>query len=208
MQPLLHYFPDLSHRQIQQFAALPDLYNFWNQRVNLISRKDLDNLIVNHVLHSISLAKFIRFIENAKVLDLGTGGGFPAIPLSILFPDVAFVAIDGTAKKIKVVNEIAHSIDLKNLQALHMRAEDCKLKFHFVVSRAVAELPKLWAWAHPLILPKPVQALPNGLLAYKGGNIAAELKSISPITYFEVWNIAEVFNLDYYKEKYLVYVQK
>lgn len=201
------YFPALTDRQREQITQLGPLYEEWNARINVISRKDISNLYERHVLHSLAIARVIGFSKDAKVLDLGTGGGFPGIPLAILYPDTRFVLIDGTGKKIQVVREVAGALGLKNVDARHSRAEEVKEAFDFVTTRGVATLEELMGWSRRLLKKKHLHALPNGLLALKGGNIQPEVKSLGKGEYVEVFPIGEFFNEAYFEEKYVVYVQ-
>lgn len=201
------YFPTLTDRQREQITQLGPLYEEWNARINVISRKDISNLYERHVLHSLAIARVIGFSKDAKVLDLGTGGGFPGIPLAILYPDTRFVLIDGTGKKIQVVKEVAGALGLKNVDARHSRAEEVKEAFDFVTTRGVATLEELMGWSRRLLKKKHLHALPNGLLALKGGNIQPEVKSLGKGEYVEVFPIGEFFNEAYFEEKYVVYVQ-
>ena len=207
MDLLLEYFPDLTTQQIEQFAQLEDLYKTWNAQINVISRKDIDNLYERHVLHSLAIAKMVMFRQDSQVIDLGTGGGFPGIPLAILFPKVNFTLIDGTRKKIRVVEAVAEAIDLKNVSPKHVRAEECKDRADFVVTRAVASLDKLLMWSRKLLKNKQMNALPNGLIALKGGDIEREIDLIKRDEYKEVYSINEYFDRPAFAEKYVVYVQ-
>lgn len=207
MQKIRQYFPTLSKSQLDQLEQLKTLYEQHNAEVNVVSRKDMDMLYLHHVLHSLTLCAFIHWPATTRVLDLGTGGGFPAIPLAIYFPEVQFTAIDGTGKKINVVRSIASSIGLKNLKAQPIRAESFNEKFHFVVSRAVTDLAQLSLYARHLLLKNSIAAMPNGLIAYKGGNLKDELNSISSRAYLEMWSIYDKFPEDYFLEKKLVYLQ-
>lgn len=171
MELILKYFPDLTEEQKRQFAALYDLYTDWNSKINVISRKDIENLYEHHVLHSLGIAKVIRFKPGTKVMDLGTGGGFPGIPLAILFPEVQFHLVDSIGKKVRVATEIAGSIGLKNVTTRHARAEEEKQLFDFVVSRAVMPLTDLLKIIRKNISPKQQNALPNGLICLKGGEL-------------------------------------
>lgn len=203
------YFPHLDPKQRAQIAALDKLYRHWNARINLISRKDIDNLYLHHVLHSMAIGKEVAFTPSASVLDLGTGGGFPGIPMAILFPDTHFTLIDGTGKKIKAVQAIAQALDLTNVEALHLRAEMLKSeKFDFVLSRGVATLDKLVSWSFPLLKKKMQHALPNGLLALKGGNVRAEIAALPKGHYAESFPLTDYFEEPWFAGKYLVYVQK
>lgn len=208
MEIIRDYFPDLSDTQLEQIAALAPLYRSWNEKINVISRKDIDNLYAHHVLHAMSIAKVVQFLPGSEVLDLGTGGGFPGIPLAILFPETRFILVDGTRKKIGVVQEIIEAIGLQNTLAKHIRAEELTHKFDFVTCRAVASLEKLNLWMRRLIKTKQMHALPNGLLALKGGNnIEAEITTLGRKAYAEVYPLAEFYEEEYYEEKVLVYVQ-
>ena len=207
MQIIQDYFPELSSEQLDQFAQLEELYRDWNQKINVISRKDIDNLYTRHVLHSLAIARMVSFLPDAEVLDLGTGGGFPGIPLAILFPETKFTLIDGTKKKIFVVNEVARSINLTNVQARQIRAEELKAKFDFIVTRAVASLDKLLLWSQKLIKKQQNHAWPNGLIALKGGNIEAEVKAIPKHEYVDIMPVLDIFEEPYFEKKYLVYVQ-
>ena len=207
MDIILKYFPELTEKQLAQFAQLGDLYAEWNQKINVISRKDIDNLYPHHILHSLAIAKKVNFRPGTKVLDLGTGGGMPGIPLAILFPEVQFTLVDGTRKKILVVQEVADAIGLKNVRAIHGRAEELKEKFDFVVCRAVASLDKLYHWSIRLVHDKHKHGLPNGLITLKGGDVKQEIKSLPKGNYVEVWPVTEVFPEEFFEEKVMVYVQ-
>jgi 16S rRNA (guanine527-N7)-methyltransferase len=208
---LNHYFPNLTETQERQFAQLPDLYTEWNARINVISRSDIDNLPERHVLHSLAIARFISFVPGAQLLDLGTGGGFPGLPLAILYPDVQFTLVDSIGKKIKVVNEVAQACGLTNIKTFHSRAEDLKMagKFDFVVSRAVAPVDKLLQWSQRLLSKKHRHAYPNGLIALKGGDLRAELKALPGRSedYTELIPISQYFAEPFFEEKWVVYVQ-
>ncbi len=208
MQELLRYFPQLTEQQQRQFAQLGPLYRDWNAKINVISRKDIDNLYVHHVLHSLAIAKVVQFKSGSEVLDIGTGGGFPGIPLAILFPDTRFTLLDGTRKKIQVVQAVADALELKNLSARHQRVEDFRSKrFDFAVSRAVAPLSQLADWAFRLISNRQQHALPNGLLTLKGGNIDAEIQALPRDSYTETWSLNSFFADEYFQEKFIIYVQ-
>ncbi|MEM8906946.1 MAG: 16S rRNA (guanine(527)-N(7))-methyltransferase RsmG [Bacteroidota bacterium] len=208
MQILLHYFPHLSAQQIQQFEQLKALYQDWNAKINVISRKDIDNLYERHVLHSLAISRFIQFQNGAQILDLGTGGGFPGIPLAIFFPKVQFFLIDGTRKKISVVQAVVDALMLDNVQAQQIRAEELKAKFDFVVSRAVAGIDQLMLWSGRLLKNQHQHAVPNGLIALKGGRIQQEIKTLPRGSYTEVYPLKDYFDRSFFEEKYLVYVQK
>jgi len=197
----------LSEKQAGQFARLGPLYEEWNARINVISRKDIANLYERHVLHSLAIAKVIAFRPGAAVLDLGTGGGFPGVPLAILFPEAVFTLVDGTGKKIQVVKAVSEALELQNVRAFHKRAEEMKETFDFVLSRGVTTLDQLLEWSRPRLRKKHLHALPNGLLALKGGDIRQEIKDLGRGEYAEVFPIREFFPEEYFEEKYVVYVQ-
>lgn len=198
------YFPHLTHRQEEQIAALDVLYHDWNAKINVVSRKDIDNLYEHHILHSLAIACRIRFREGTNVLDFGTGGGFPGIPLAILFPESNFKLIDGTGKKVKVAKEVADSIGLDNVLPVHQRGEEEKGKFDFIVSRAVMPLPDLMKIVRKNIARDQHNALPNGVMVLKGGNLDEELKPFRKIA--ERTELSQWFDEAWFKEKYLVYV--
>ena len=201
MELILKYFPDLTEEQKRQFAALYDLYTDWNSKINVISRKDIENL---YVLHSLGIAKVIRFKPGTKVMDLGTGGGFPGIPLAILFPEVQFHLVDSIGKKVRVATEIAGSIGLKNVTTRHARAEEEKQLFDFVVSRAVMPLTDLLKIIRKNISPKQQNALPNGLICLKGGELEKETMPVKNKT--TMWNLKEFFGEEFFETKKVVYV--
>ncbi len=208
MELITKYFPSLSGNQKQQFGQLEQLYHNWNARVNLISRKDIENLYERHVLHSLAIAKVFQFLDGTEILDVGTGGGFPGVPLAILFPQVKFLLIDGTLKKIKVVEDVIQQLGLTNASAQQMRAEELKKKqFDFVVTRAVAALPQLLTWCQRLAKEKHLHAVPNGLIALKGGNLNTEIKALPRGEYTETYPICSYFDESYFEEKYVVYLQ-
>ena len=204
MELILKYFPDLTEEQKRQFAALYDLYTDWNSIINVISRKDIENLYEHHVLHSLGIAKVIRFKPGTKVMDLGTGGGFPGIPLAILFPEVQFHLVDSIGKKVRVATEIAGSIGLKNVTTRHARAEEEKQLFDFVVSRAVMPLTDLLKIIRKNISPKQQNALPNGLICLKGGELERETMPVKNKT--TMWNLKEFFGEEFFETKKVVYV--
>ena len=204
MELILKYFPDLTEEQKRQFAALYDLYTDWNSKINVISRKDIENLDEHHVLHSLGIAKVIRFKPGTKVMDLGTGGGFPGIPLAILFPEVQFHLVDSIGKKVRVATEIAGSIGLKNVTTRHARAEEEKQLFDFVVSRAVMPLTDLLKIIRKNISPKQQNALPNGLICLKGGELERETMPVKNKT--TMWNLKEFFGEEFFETKKVVYV--
>ena len=198
------YFPHLSDTQQQQFAALGELYRDWNTKINVISRKDIDNVYQHHVLHSLAIAKIINFRPGTRILDFGTGGGFPGVPLSILFPECQFKLIDGTGKKIRVAQEVCDAIGLKNCAPTHLRGEDEKDKYDFIVSRAVMPLPDLVKLMRKNISKTSQNALPNGVLCLKGGNLQAEIQSYHKIV--ETTEISQFFSEEWFKEKYVIYL--
>lgn len=200
------YFPNLSDEQKSQFSALDALYQDWNSKINVISRKDMDNFYEHHVLHSLGIAKFTDFADGTEILDLGTGGGFPAIPLAIIFPNVTFHAIDGVGKKIKVLNAVAESIGLTNIKGEHLRAEDVKAKYDYVVSRAVMQMPDLMKLARPLLKPVASSALPVGVIALKGGDLTEELKPLGRNAMSE--SLTNYFDEEFFSTKSVVYVMK
>lgn len=205
------YFPDLDAEQKERFGRLPGLYEEWNSKINVISRQDIANLVERHVLHSLAIAKVIAFKDGATVLDLGTGGGFPGIPMAILFPKVNFTLVDGTGKKIRVVQEVALALGLTNVKALHIRVEDLKMNgaFDFVISRAVAPLLQLMQWSHRFFKKKHTHAYPNGLIALKGGNLREEINAMPGrgSDYTEVFPVSKFFEEPFFEEKSVVYVQ-
>jgi 16S rRNA (guanine527-N7)-methyltransferase len=198
------YFKELSPAQQDQFAALFDVYKEWNDKINVISRKDFDTLYERHVLHSLAIVKFLPFQNGSKILDIGTGGGFPGIPLAIMFPECQFHLVDSIGKKIKVVQEVTAALGLKNVKATHGRAEEVKDKYDFVVSRAVAELELLVKWSQGKISKKQINAIPNGLICLKGGDLSEELKAVNQ--YKELYNLNDYFTEDFFETKKLVYV--
>ena len=198
------YFPELTERQQEQFEALDALYHDWNAKINVISRKDIDQLYEHHVLHSLAIAKTIRFRPGRRILDFGTGGGFPGIPLAILFPDCEFKLIDGTGKKIRVAQEIAQAVGLTNCHPEHLRGEDERGQYHFVVSRAVMPLPDLVKIVRKNIAKPQLNALPNGILCLKGGDLQAETQPFRNIV--ETTDISTFFTEDWYKGKYVIYL--
>lgn len=198
------YFGDISDEQRHQFEALYDLYQDWNSKINVISRKDIDNLYEHHVLHSLAIAKTIRFKDGSEILDFGTGGGFPGVPLAILFPNCHFRLIDGTGKKIRVATEVANAIGLKNCHPEHKRGEEEKGKYDFVVSRAVMPLPDLERIVRKNISSKQRNALPNGIICLKGGNVEGEIQPFHK--YAEVSEISQWFDEEWFKEKYVIYL--
>lgn len=201
------YFPELSKLQLEQLAHLAELYKEWNTKINVISRKDIDNVIEHHILHSLAIAKAIQFEPGTDVLDLGTGGGLPGIPLAIYFEDVFFTCIDSRNKKAYVTEEIVKALQLRNCIALQQRAEEYKEKFDFVVCRAVAPIDKLKAWTQHLFKEEQVNPMPNGIFALKGGNPKNEIRLLPHYEFTEIYKLSDYFDLEYYQEKYLMYLQ-
>ena len=199
-----HYFPSITEHQQAQFEQLFPLYSEWNEMINVISRKDIDNLMLHHVLHSLAIAKFIEFKPGTEVLDVGTGGGFPGIPLAILFPEVNFHLVDSIGKKIKVVQGVADSLGLKNVTATHGRAEDVEGEFEFVVSRAVTRLLPFFGWVKKKISPNSYHDLKNGLLCLKGGDLMEELKELE--RKHKVFHLSKHFKEEFFETKKLVHV--
>ena len=204
MESVKKYFKTLTDEQLRQFAMLDELYPEWNAKINVISRKDIDKLYEHHVLHSLAIAKAVNFRAGTEILDFGTGGGFPGVPLAILFPECRFKLIDGTGKKIRVAQEVAAAIGLKNCQAEHLRGEDESGRFDFVVSRAVMPLPDLAKIVRKNISKKQQNATPNGIICLKGGNLEAEVQPFRNIV--EVMPISNWFEEEWFKEKNVVYL--
>lgn len=198
------YFPELTEEQQRQMDALDALYRDWNAKINVISRKDIDQLYEHHVLHSLAIAKVLRFKPGTEILDFGTGGGFPGIPLAILFPECHFRLIDGTGKKIRVAQEVSNAIGLKNCEPVHLRGEEEKGKYDFIVSRAVMPLPDLVKLMRKNISKTQRNAMPNGVLCLKGGNLQAELQPYRNIV--ETTDISNFFHEEWFKEKYVIYL--
>ena len=204
MEQILKYFTDLTDEQKRQFAMLDELYHDWNSKINVISRKDIDNLYEHHVLHSLAIAKALRFKPGTKIMDFGCGGGFPGIPLAIMFPECQFKLIDGTAKKIRVCKEVATAIGLKNVIAEQRRGEEEKGLFDFVVSRAVMPLPDVVKIVKKNISKKQQNAMPNGIFCLKGGDLQAEMHPFRNIV--EKTELTSFFNEEWFKEKHIIYL--
>ena len=202
---LLKYFPDLTAQQAEQFNRLPGLYTFWNNQINVISRKDIDLLGERHVLHSLGIAKILSFLPGENVLDVGTGGGFPGIPLAILFPETQFHLVDSIGKKIKVVQEISKELGLKNVKATHQRAEQIDEKFDFVVSRAVTQLKDFYPWVRGKFDKTSKNIIPNGILYLKGGDLAQEIKEsgLKVIQHY----LKDYFQEDFFETKQVIYIK-
>ena len=200
-----HYFPKISETQQNQFVQMGSLLLDWNEKINVISRKDTENIYLHHVLHSLAIAKVIHFKPETKVLDIGTGGGFPGIPLAIMFPDCHFHLVDSIGKKIKVVNEIADALSLKNVKAEQVRAEQLKQAFDFITGRAVTRLPKMLHWVRNNIAAKSFNSLPNGMLYLKGGEFDEEMDQIKK--YFKIYSINDFFQEPFFLTKKVVYIK-
>lgn len=205
MEIITQYFDDFSAQQLKQFSLLKPLYTEWNSKINVISRKDIDNFYIHHVLHSLSIAANFEFNESTKVMDLGCGGGFPSIPLAIFFPNTSFHLVDSINKKLTVVQEIAAAIGLNNITVQHTRAEDIKnRKFDVVISRAVAPMQDLWKWSKPLIQKNNQNLdLPNGLICLKGGDLSKEIQESGCKPF--VWEVDKIFPESFFKDKFLLY---
>ena len=202
MQIIEKYFPDLSENQLQQFSDLQEIYEHWNAKINVISRKNIDTLYINHVLHSLAIAKVIQFKKGTTVLDIGTGGGFPGIPLAIFFPDTKFLLVDSIGKKIKVVNEVSSAICLSNVRTMHERAENVNETFDFVVSRAVTNMSDFKKWVNGKFNKRHYNSINNGILYLKGGNLVEELRGISHSKY----DISKFFNEEFFVTKKVIYI--
>ena len=201
---ILKYFPEITDEQKQQFEKLEQLYTEWNEKINVISRKDMDGLYEKHILHSLGIAKVMPFADGTKVLDVGTGGGFPGIPLAILFPEVSFMLIDSIGKKIKVVEAVSEGLGLKNVTAVHGRAEKLKDKFHFVVSRAVTQMPEFLRWLKGKFEKEQFNEKHNGVLYLKGGDLAEELAGLR----CEIFQLKNYFEEEFFDTKKVVYLSK
>lgn len=202
---LLKYFPDITKEQQEQFAQLQELYTFWNNQINVISRKDIDLLYERHILHSLGIAKVMSFLPGENVLDVGTGGGFPGVPLAIMFPDTQFHLVDSIGKKIKVVSEVSSAVDLKNLRATHARAEEIKEKFDFVVSRAVTQLKDFYPWVKDKFYKRSKNKLPNGILYLKGGDLTQEIADAGLAV--QQFYLKDYFTEDFFETKQVIYVK-
>ncbi|RZJ48411.1 MAG: 16S rRNA (guanine(527)-N(7))-methyltransferase RsmG [Chryseobacterium sp.] len=198
------YFPELSEKQIEQFSKLESLYGEWNEKINVISRKDMESLYEKHILHSLGVAKIMEFAPGTKVLDIGTGGGFPGIPLAILFPETKFTLIDSIGKKITVVNAVSEGVGLTNVTAIHGRAEKVNEKFHFVVSRAVTQMPEFLRWLKGKFEKEQFNPKHNGVLYLKGGDLAEELAGLR----CELFNLKNYFGEEFFDTKKVVYLSK
>ena len=204
MNIIRKYFTDLTDQQLDHFARLGSLYKEWNSKINVISRKDIEQLYERHILHSLSIAKIIQFKPGTTVLDVGTGGGFPGIPLAILFPETSFLLVDSIAKKIKVVNEVAFALNLQNVQAEHLRVEDVKQRFDFVVSRAVTAFPAFFAMVKTKVTKQNNNDLPNGILYLKGGDFEEEISGFIP--QIRIYDLHNYFEEEYFETKRLIHL--
>ena len=203
MNIIQHYFPEITETQIQQFQQLESLYSDWNSKINVVSRKDIEELYLRHVLHSLGIAKVISFKPNSNILDVGTGGGFPGIPLAILFPDSKFHLVDSIGKKLKVVDGVAEALGLKNVKTTHGRAEDVKGEFDFIVSRAVTAMPTFVSWVKNKILKTQNHELKNGILYLKGGDLTEELQVFRNAT---IYNLSDYFKEEFFETKKVVHL--
>lgn len=203
MQLILKYFPNLTKTQIKQFKALEDLYQDWNLKINVVSRKDIDELYLRHVLHSLGIAKVMEFKDGSKILDVGTGGGFPGIPLAILFPECQFHLVDSIAKKLKVVNKVVDGLGLTNVKTTHSRVEEINDTYDFIVSRAVAAMPTFVHWIKGKIAKKQNNNLKNGILYLKGGDLSEELQTYKKAT---IYNLTDYFEEHFYETKKVVHL--
>ena len=203
MKIILDQFPDLNEKQITQLSSLKNIYETWNSKINVISRKDIENIYIRHILHSLSIAKFIKFKRDATILDLGTGGGFPGIPLAIIFPDSNFILVDSIRKKIAVVDEVVKELGLKNINSQWSRAEDLDYSYDFLVTRAVAKMPTLINWSKGRFNNYSFHDIENGIIALKGGDIDDELNGISEK---KILDIKNMFDIQYFCDKKIVYV--
>lgn len=203
MELILKYFPDLTEDQINKFTKLEELYKDWNLKINVVSRKDIDELYLRHVLHSLAIAKLIQFEDGSKIMDVGTGGGFPGIPLAILFPECSFHLVDSIAKKLKVVNEVVEGLGLENVKTTHSRVEEINSTYDFIVSRAVAAMPTFVHWIKGKVAKDQKNTLKNGVIYLKGGDLEEELKDYQTAT---VYDISDYYTEEFYDTKKLVHL--
>lgn len=201
---IFNYFPNLTEKQKEQFSLVGSLYKEWNDKINVISRKDIDNLYTNHILHSLGIAKLISFNPGAEILDVGTGGGFPGIPLAILFPETQFHLVDSIGKKITVVKEVSTALGLKNVNAEQIRAEQIKGKYDFIVSRAVTRMKEFYGWVNTKSKPKSTHSLDNGILYLKGGDLDEEMNELKRP--YSVTNLQDFFSEEFFETKRVVYL--
>ena len=202
---ILKYFPDLTELQIERFSRLEELYTLWNNQINVISRKDTENFYERHVLHSLGIAKIMSFKDGTDILDIGTGGGFPGIPLAILYPNCQFTLVDSIGKKIKVVNEVALALDLKNVKGIHARAENINNKFDFIVSRAVTAMPAFITWVDKKFKKENINELRNGILYLKGGDLIEEMSTVKK--HYRFHDLNKIFDEEFFDTKKVVYVK-
>ena len=207
MKLIESYFPKCTSKQLEQFSQLQAVYQNWNDKINVISRKDIDMLYERHVLHSLAIAKFVSFRPGADILDFGTGGGFPGVPLAIMYPETQFHLVDSINKKLNVIKEVSATISLDNVTTEHIRVEDLQGSYDFITCRAVAQLTQLLKWTGHLYKEKMIHGIPNGLLALKGGDLTQELSDVSSDYYIKQTAISSFFTEDYFKSKYIIYVQ-
>lgn len=205
MQIISRYFPDLTKKQIEQFSQLEELYTFWNEQINVISRKDTENFYERHVLHSLGIAKVLQFADGSEILDIGTGGGFPGIPLAILFPNCKFTLVDSIGKKVKVATEVAAAIGLTNVVAIHERAEKIPGKFDFIVSRAVTDMSSFLRWTRGKLKKEHKNKLKNGILYLKGGDLSEEMKPVKQKS--KIFILQKYFKEEFFETKKVVYVK-
>lgn len=198
------YFPLLAEDKRDVLMRLPDLYSYWNERINVISRKDIENICEKHILHSLSIAKYIDFKDGTRIMDVGTGGGFPGIPLAIMFPNCEFTLVDSIGKKIKVVEEVALALGLKNVRAVKARVEDIDDRFDFIVSRAVTTIPEFMKWVKNKVDVVSINAIPNGIIYIKGGDVEEELKGIKKRV--EIKELSEFFDEEFFETKKIIYI--
>ncbi|MCF1420208.1 16S rRNA (guanine(527)-N(7))-methyltransferase RsmG [Mangrovimonas futianensis] len=203
MDLILKYFPDLTEDQINKFRKLEELYQDWNLKINVVSRKDIDELYLRHVLHSLAIAKFIQFKDDTRIMDVGTGGGFPGIPLAIMFPNCQFHLVDSIAKKLKVVNEVVEGLGLTNVKTTHTRVEEINETYDFIVSRAVAAMPTFVRWINGKVAKKSLHEIKNGVIYLKGGDLADELENFSTAQIFE---LNQYFDEDFFETKKIVHL--
>jgi 16S rRNA (guanine527-N7)-methyltransferase len=201
---IFNYFPDLSEKQKSQFEQLGPLYRDWNEKINVISRKDIDNLYINHILHSLAIAKVIQFLPDASVLDVGTGGGFPGLPLAILFPQTEFHLVDSIGKKITVVKEVAEAIGLENMTAEQIRAEQVRFKYDFIVSRAVTRMKEFYGWVQHKVKADSKHSLDNGILYLKGGDLDEEMNEMKKR--YSIYELPDYFKEEFFETKKIVYL--
>ena len=205
MKQIEHYFPNLTDKQRNQFSKLEEIYQHWNEQINVISRKDTENFYERHVLHSLGIAKVMEFTSRSSILDIGTGGGFPGIPLAILFPECQFTLVDSIGKKIKVVKEISNELGLQNISAHHLRAEEVKGKYHFIVSRAVTQMPEFIGWVSSKIEKHSAHNLKNGILYLKGGDLKEELSTVKQK--HRIYSLSDYFEEPFFETKKVVHVE-